>query len=223
MGKSWIWVAMLTALSALAPAAARAQSNGLYAAPYCEPMAGTRLLYTNRAYEVEPKALDAPPLYYTYRIVAGVGASERVERRSQLLFDNGVDADHWDAQTGADEFRTFWPLQPNNQLELDRVDRKTGVRGKVSFMVLGLDPIETDRRIISSWKIRRFDRYSDGATFIQFLWYAPELCTLAAFTDSQHRMVRLLRVLRPGDPDYDRPLDIRKHHLYFSDTGELVR
>jgi hypothetical protein len=35
--------------------------------------------------------------------------------------------------------------------------------------------------------------------------------------------VRLLRVLKPGDPDYERPLERKKGHLYFADTGEIVK
>jgi hypothetical protein len=55
------------------------------------------------------------------------------------------------------------------------------------------------------------------------LWYAPQLCTLSAFTDSQHRTVRLLRVLKPGDPDYDREVVRKNRRLYFVDTGEMVK
>jgi len=222
MGRGWIRIAVLAALSTLVSPSARAQSDDLYSAPYCEPSAGTRLLYTNRAYEIEQKAIDAPPLYYSYRILAGAGAPRRVERRSQLLFDDGVNADHWKVETGSDAFRAFWPLEPNKQLTLGRIDRTTGMHATVSFMVLGLDAVEADGRSIQSWKIRRLDRYSDGSTSFQFLWYAPELCTLSAFTDSHHRTIRLLRVLKPGDPDYGRALEVRKRRLTFTDKNVPV-
>jgi len=206
-------------IGVLAPTA-RAQDD-LYAAGYCEPPAGTKLLYSNRAYEIEKKPVDAPPLYYSYTILAPGNGKEHVERRSQLLFDDG--SDKWEVQTGSDEVRGFWPLQPSKELILRRYDQQTGAHAEVSFLVLGLEPIDSGLHIYRSWKIRRLDRNSDGTHYFQFLWYAPEICTLSAFTDSQHRMIRLLRVLKPGDPDYNRPLEVKKHHLYFADKNELVK
>jgi hypothetical protein len=29
--------------------------------------------------------------------------------------------------------------------------------------------------------------------------------------------------LKPGDPDYDREVVRKKRHLYFADTGEIVK
>jgi hypothetical protein len=74
-----------------------------------------------------------------------------------------------------------------------------------------------------SWKIRRLDAIEGGKSFVQFLWYAPQLCTLSAFTDSQHRNVRLLRILKPDDRDYARELTVKNHHLYFADKDEMVK
>ena len=42
--------------------AARAQSTDPYAATYCEPDPQTKLIYTNRAYLILPKAPDTPAL-----------------------------------------------------------------------------------------------------------------------------------------------------------------
>jgi hypothetical protein len=192
-----------------------------YTASYCEPTAETRLLYTNRAYEIERKPADAPPLYYTYKILAPSGRSQHVERAGQFLFDDS--SDHWDLQTSSNEIEDFWPLQPGKELDLHRINRRTNVTDNVSFLVLGLEPIGRGLNMHLSWKIRRLDGYNDGTQSFQYLWYAPDICTLSAFTDSQHRLVRLLRVLRPGDRDYDRPLKVEQHYLYFADTNERVK
>jgi hypothetical protein len=221
MRQSWLVAAAAIGLSigAFVPAA-RAQDD-LYSAGYCEPSAGTKLLYSNRAYEIEPKPVDAPPLYYSYKILAPGNGKQQVERRSQLLFDDGTDK--WNVETGSDDVQDFWPLQPSKELDIRRDDQQTGVHAEVSFLVLGLEPINSGTHVWRSWKIRRRDTLSDGSHYFQFLWYAPEICTLSAFTDSQHRVIRLLRVLEPGDKDYDRPLEVKKHRLYFSDTGDLVK
>lgn len=219
MQKHWLAAALGLWISVLAPLA-WAQDDP-YAAGYCEPRAKTRLLYSNRAYEIEPKPANAPPLYYSYKILAPGTDRALVQRRSQLLFDDGTDK--WEVETGSDEVRGFWPLQPSKELVIERKDRETGVHAEVSFLVLGLDPIESGSHVYRSWKIRRLDKSSDGSRYFQFLWYAPEICTLSAFTDSQHRLIRLLRALKPGDPDYDRPLEVKKHHLYFADNHELVK
>jgi hypothetical protein len=214
-----MWGAVLGALVALAGVTpAGAQSSDPYAAGYCEPAADTKLLYTNRAYLILPKPADAPSFYYSY-VILGTGA--RVERRGQLMFDDGED--HWDFDSRLSSLEQLWPLRPDKRFELDRTDRKTGQKARVTFTVLGLEPIDVGRRPYRSWKIRRLDRFEGGATFVQFLWYSPELCTLSAFTDSQHRNVRLLRVLNPGDKDYDRPVARRKGKLYFTDTNEQVK
>jgi len=214
-----VWSALFAALAALGGlASAMAQSTDPWSAAYCEPAAQIKLLYTNRAYLILPKPPDAPLFYYSYMIL---GTGTRVERHGQLIFD--ASDDHWDFDENLISLRRLWPLRPDNTIELDRVDRETGIRAKVTFTVIGLEPIQVDRSAHKSWKIRRLDRYETGDTSIQFLWYAPDLCTLSAFTDSQQRLVRLLRVLRPGGKDYDRPIAHRNHKLYFADTNERVR
>jgi len=197
---------------------AGAQSSDPYTAEYCEPAAQTKLLYSNRAYLILPKPTDAPLFYYSYVIL---GTGTRVQRRGQLIFDDGED--HWDFDAHLSSLEELWPLRPDEHFKLDRTERKTGMKAQANLTVLGLEPIRVDRREYMSWKIRRLDRYENGHTFVQLLWYAPELCTLSAFTDSQQRLVRLLRVLTPGDKDYNRPVARRNHRLYFSDTNELVR
>lgn len=214
-----VWGAFFGVLMALVGTApASAQNSDPYAAGYCEPAADTKLFYTNRAYLILPKPANAPSFYYSY-IILGTGT--RVERRGQLMFDDGED--RWDFDSRLSALEQLWPLRPDKRFELDRADRKTGEKAHVTFTVLGLEPIDVGRRPYKSWKIRRLDRYEGGATFVQFLWYSPELCTLSAFTDSQHRTVRLLRVLKPGDKDYDRPVARRKGKLYFTDTNEQVK
>lgn len=215
-GRLISWVAVVLLGAAVMPA--HANDTNPYAASYCEPAPETKLLYTNRAYLILPKSPDAPPLYFSYRIL---GTDQFVQRHGQLLFDDG--ADHWDLESDADGLKLLWPLRPQNHFELDRVDRTTGVHAHVSFLVLGLEPIEVQKQVYRSWKIRRLDKFQDGTSFLQFLWYAPSLCTLSAFTDSQHRLVKLVRVLTPGDPDYDRPVVRRKGRLYFADTNEQVK
>lgn len=215
------WVAMMFGvwIGVSAPIA-RAQGDPS-AAAYCEPAAGTKLLYSNRAYEIEQKAVDAPLLYYTYRILAPSLHSQFVERRSQLLFDDGDD--RWFVVNHEEEIRAFWPLQAGEKLVLHRFGRATRVESKVTLEVLGPEAIDSGTHVYPSWKISRTDRNTDGSQFRQFLWYAPEICTLSAFTDSQNRMVRLLRILKPGDRDYDRPVEVKKHTLYFADTNEPVK
>jgi hypothetical protein len=218
-GASLLVVALGAWLGTFVPTA-HAQSDAS-AAPYCEPAAGTKLLYSNRAYEIEQKSIDAPLLYYTYKILAPSLHSQFVERRGQLLFDDGED--RWEVLSKEQEIKDFWPLQPGRTLVLRRFDRATRVKSKVHFQVLGLEPIDSGTHVYQSWKISRLDENSDGTHFQQFLWYAPEICTLSAFTDSQHRTVRLLRVLKPGDADYDRSLTVKQHRLYFADSNEVVK
>ena len=74
-----------------------------------------------------------------------------------------------------------------------------------------------------AWRIRRTDREEGSSTTTQLLWYSPDLCALAAFTDSQQRTVTLLRVLKPGERDYNRPVARVNGKLVFSDTGEAVK
>ena len=211
--------ALLVALGMLEMAGAvSAQNTDPYAAEYCEPDPQTKLLYTNRAYLVLPKPPGAPALYFSYKILE---TGKFVQRRGQFLFDDGDD--RWELESNPEALRLFWPLRPEKKLEIERVDRTNGAHAQVTFVVLGLEPIAVNGIPYKSWKIRRLDTIEGGKSFIQFLWYAPELCTLSAFTDSQHRTVRLLRVLKPGDPDYDRQLVLKKHHLFFVDTGEMVK
>ena len=49
------------------------------------------------------------------------------------------------------------------------------------FRTLGLEPITVNGLPYKSWKIRRIDTIEGGQTYVQFLWYAPQLCTLSAF------------------------------------------
>ena len=214
-----VGIALLVTLAMVGAApGARAQSTDPYTAEYCEPDAQTKLLYTNRAYLILPKAPDTPPLYFTYQILE---TGKFVQRRGQFLFDDGDD--RWELESNPDALRLFWPLRPGKKLELDRVDRTNGGHSHVTFVVLGLEPSPVNGTPYKSWKIRRLDTMEGGKSFVQFLWYTPALCTLSAFTDSQHRNVRLLRMLRPGDPDYDRPLVRKKGHLYFADKDEAVK
>jgi hypothetical protein len=216
----WLGLMALALWTGTFAVTARAQ-NDATAADYCEPAAGTKLLYTNRAYEIEKTPIDAPALYYTYKILAPALHSQYVERRSQFMFDDGED--RWDVLNAEQEVRGFWPLHSGKELVLHRVDRVTRVQSEVTFQVLGLESIDGGTQAYQSWKISRNDRNSDGSRFSQFLWYAPNICTLSAFTDSQHRAIHLVRVLKPGDRDYDRPLTVKKHQLYFADTNEPVK
>ena len=214
-----VWGGLLLLAAVLAsPEGARAQGSDPYAAGYCEPLADTKLLYTNRGYLILPKPPDAPPFYYSYLIL---GTDRKVERRGQLMFDDGDD--RWDFDTHMSSLEQLWPLRPDKRFELDRTERKTEKRAHVVFTVLGLEPIVVDHREYKSWKIRRLDRYEDGETYVQFLWYSPELCTLSAFTDWKHRNIKLLRVLKPGDKDYDRPLVVKNRKLYYADTNDAVK
>lgn len=219
MAKRAVGIALVAALAVLGSApGARAQNTDPYTAEYCEPNAQTKLLYTNRAYLILPKAPDTPALYFSYKILE---TGKFVQRRGQFLFDDGDD--NWELASNPESLRLFWPLRPEKKVEIDRVDRTTGAHAHVTFVVLGLEPIEVNHASYKSWKIRRLDTMEGGKSFVQFLWYAPQLCTLSAFTDSQHRTVRLLRVLKPGDPDYDREVARKNRRLYFVDTGEMVK
>ena len=218
MTRRAIWTAVLAMLAAVASHGAGWAQTDPYAADYCEPEANTKLLYSNRGYLILPKAPDAPALYFSYQIL---GTQTFVQRRGQFLFDDGDD--RWKLESNPDALKLFWPLRPEKKLEIERVDRTNGAQARVSFTVIGLEPIEVNHRAYKSFKIRRLDNFEGGSTFIQFLWYSPELCTLTQFTDSQHRTVRLLRVLKPGDADYGRDVVRRKSHLYFTDTNEMVK
>ena len=112
-----------------------------YTAEYCEPEAQTKLLYTNRAYLILPKAPDTPALYFSYQIL---GTEKFVQRRGQFLFDDGDD--RWKLESNPEALQLFWPLRPEKKLELERVDRTNGAHAHVTFVVLGLEPIEVNRR-----------------------------------------------------------------------------
>ena len=219
MARRSVGFVVLMALAALgAPHGVRAQNSDPYTAQYCEPDPQTKLLYANRAYLVLPKEPDAPALYFSYKVLE---TGKFVQRRGQFLFDDGDD--RWELESNPEALRLFWPLRPEKKLEIERVDRISGAHAQVSFVVLGLEPITVNGLPYKSWKIRRIDTIEGGQTYVQFLWYAPQLCTLSAFTDSQHRVVRLLRELKADDPDYGRELVRKNHRLYFSDTGEAVK
>ena len=102
-------------------------------------------------------------------------------------------------------------------------DRYTRNHAFVSFIVDGVEPIQVQGHSYSSWRVKRQDRLEDKSTTSQTLWYSPELCTLTQFTDSQERTVTLLRVLHPGDRDYNRAVVRRLHRLYWADTNQLVK
>jgi hypothetical protein len=219
MARRSVGFAVVMTLAALgAPHGVQAQNSDPYTAAYCEPEPQTKLLYANRAYLVLPKEPDAPALYFSYKVLE---TGKFVQRRGQFLFDDGDD--RWELESNPEALRLFWPLRPEKKLEIERVDRTSGAHAQVSFVVLGLEPIMVNGLPYRSWKIRRIDTIEGGQTYVQFLWYAPQLCTLSAFTDSQHRLVRLLRELKTGDPDYSRELVRKNHRLYFADTGEQVK
>jgi hypothetical protein len=211
--------AMLLAFAAAAFGnPARSQGGDPSVAAYCEPAPQTKLLYSNRGYLILPKPADAPPLAYSYAIL---GTERRVERTGQFMFDDG--GDRWAFESNLEGLTQFWPLKPRKQFDITRINRYTRGKALVSFVVVGPESIEVGRRSYKSWKIQRTDHMEDGSTTTQALWYSPELCTLSAFTDSQQRTINLLRILKPGDPDYNRPVARRDGKLIFSDTGEPVK
>lgn len=199
-------------------APARAQGGDPAAGAYCEPAPQTKLFYTNRGYLILPKPADAPPLAYSYSIL---GTERRVVRAGQFLFDDG--GDRWAFESNPEGLTQFWPLKPQKQFDITRINRYTRGKALVSFVVVGPESITVGPRSYKSWKIRRTDHVEGGSTTTQLLWYSPELCTLSAFTDSQQRTITLLRVLKPGDPDYKREVAPRNGKLVFTDTGEPVK
>ena len=212
-------IALLLAVAAAGVVApARAQGGDPSAGAYCEPAPQTKLLYSSRGYLILPKPADAPPLAYSYSIL---GTERSVVRAGQFLFDDG--GDRWAFESNPEGMTQFWPLKPHNQFDITRINRYTRGKALVSFVVEGLESITVGTRAYKSWKIRRTDHVDGGSTTTQLLWYSPELCTLSAFTDSQQRTVTLLRVLKPGDPDYKREVARRNGQLVFADTGEAVK
>ena len=207
--------AMMVLVCLTAAGAAQAQS-----AAYCEPKAGLRLLYTDRAYLIEPKAASAPALVYSYTL-QGMQFERHVDRYGQFLFDDG--GDRWAFESNPGGLSQFWPLRQGGKLGLEKIDRNTRNHALVSLTVIGTEPVQVGNRSYVTWKVRRFDRLEEKGTFEQFLWYAPDLCTLAAFTDSQQRRIDLLRILKPGDRDYKRPVVRKQGQLYFSDTNTPVK
>jgi hypothetical protein len=195
-----------------APAMA-AGGDGAYSARYCSPAPGSKLLYSDRAYLILDTPKGASPLEYSYEILH---KKERVKRVGQLLSDEG-DASAADPAALA----RLWPLQPGNKIGFHtrREDRSVV---EVSLNVLGIDVVETPGHSYTSWKILRTERDDRGRRVTQTLWYAPELCALAAFTSSKNKVIRLVRVLHPGDPGYDRPLDRVKGKLVYADDGAAV-
>jgi hypothetical protein len=210
---------LLLAVTAVAVAVpARAQGGDPAAGAYCEPAPQTKLLYSNRGYLILPKPADAPPLAYSYSIL---GTERSVVRAGQFLFDDG--GDRWAFESNPEGLTQFWPLKPQKQFDITRINRYTRGKALVSFVVVGTESIDVGGRSYKSWKIRRTDHMEGGSTTTQLLWYSPDLCTLSAFTDSQQRTITLLRVLKPGDRDYNRPVARRDGKLVFTDTGEAVK
>ena len=208
-------VVLATMLLLAGLGAARAQS-----AAYCEPQPGLRLLYTDRAYLIVPKSANLGPMVYSYTL-QGMQFDRHVDRYGQFLFDDG--GDRWAFESNPDGLQKFWPLRRGNKLGIEKVDRNTRNHALVTLTVVGTEPVQVGNRSYVSWKVRRFDNLEEKATFEQFLWYAPELCTLAAFTDSQQRTITLVRILKPGDKDYKRPVVRKQGKLYFADTNKPVQ
>lgn len=209
---------LLTVMVTGFEAGASAQGNDPSAGAYCEPAPQTKLLYTNRGYLILPKPADAPPLAYSYSIL---GTERSVVRAGQFLFDDG--GDRWAFESNPEGLNQFWPLKPQKQFDITRINRYTRGKALVSFVVMGTESITVGARGYKSWKIRRTDHMEDGSTTTQLLWYSPELCTLSAFTDSQQRTITLLRILKPGERDYNRAVARRNGKLVFTDTGEAVK
>jgi hypothetical protein len=210
-------IVLLLAVAAIA-FGAPARAQGTDSAEYCEPAPQTKLLYTNRGYLILPKPADAQPLAYSYSIM---GTERSVVRAGQFLFDDG--GDRWAFESNPDGLTQFWPLKARKHFDITRINRFTRGKALVSFVVEGTENITAAGRIYRSWRIRRTDRIEGGSTTTQLLWYSPDLCTLSAFTDSQERTINLLRVLKPGDRDYNRPVARRNGKMVFADTGEAVK
>jgi len=211
-----LWLAML--LVAVPAFAGTARAQGSDSGAYCEPPPQTKLIYTNRAYLILPKPADAPPLAYSYSIL---GTERSVVRAGQFLFDDG--GDRWAFESNPDGLTEFWPLKAQKHFDITRINRFTRGKALVSFVVEGTESINAAGRIYRSWRIRRTDHEEGGVTTTQLLWYSPDLCTLAAFTDSQQRTVTLLRVLKPGDRNYNRAIARRDGKMVFTDTGEVIK
>lgn len=209
---------MLLLAVAVFALATTARAQGSDAAAYCEPAPQTKLIYTNRGYLILPKPADAPPLAYSYSIL---GTERSVVRAGQFLFDDG--GDRWAFESNPEGLTQFWPLKAQKHFDITRINRFTRGKVLVSFVVEGTESISAAGRIYRSWRIRRTDREEGSSTTTQLLWYSPDLCTLAAFTDSQQRTVTLLRVLKPGERDYNRAIARRDGKMVFTDTGEVIK
>ena len=204
----------VVACASLSPARAQGSDSGTY----CEPPPQTKLIYSNRGYLILPKPADAPPLTYSYSIM---GTARSVVRAGQFLFDDG--GDRWAFESNPEGLTQFWPLVPRKHFDITRINRFTRGKALVSFVVEGTENINAAGRIYRSWRIRRTDHEEGSSTTTQTLWYSPDLCTLSAFTDSQQRTINLLRILRPGERDYNRPVARRNGNMVFTDTGEVVK
>lgn len=211
-------VLLLAAVMGTFAPLARAQGGDPSAGAYCEPAPQTKLLYSNRGYLILPKPADAPPLAYSYSIL---GTERSVVRAGQFLFDDG--GDRWAFESNPEGLEQFWPLKPQKHFDITRINRYTRGKALVSFVVEGTEMIAAAGRDYRSWRIRRTDHVEGGSTTTQLLWYSPDLCTLAAFTDSQQRTINLLRMLKPGDRDYNRPIARQNGKMVFADTGEAVK
>src|SRR5690348_1834345 len=209
-------VLLLVGIAGAFASSARAQDSASGA--YCEPAPQTKLLYSNRGYLILPKPADAPPLAYSYSIL---GTERSVLRAGQFLFDDG--GDRWAFESNPEGLTQFWPLKPQKHFDITRINRFTRGKALVSFVVEGAENINAAGRIYRSWRIRRTDHEEGGSTKTQVLWYSPDLCTLSAFTDSQDRTINLLRVLKPGDRDYNRPIARRNGKMVFTDNNEAVK
>ncbi|MGE5202335.1 MAG: hypothetical protein ACM3O6_09750, partial [Acidobacteriota bacterium] len=124
-------------------------------AAYCEPKPGLRLLYTDRAYLIEPKAASAPALVYSYTL-QGMQFERHVDRYGQFLFDDG--GDRWAFESNPGGLEQFWPLRQGGKLGLEKIDRNTRNHALVSLNVIGTEPVQVGNRSYVAWKVRRIDR-----------------------------------------------------------------
>jgi hypothetical protein len=214
----WGIVTMLLLAVAAFAGASTVRAQGSDAGAYCEPPPQTKLIYSNRGYLILPKPANAPPLAYSYSIL---GTERSVVRAGQFLFDDG--GDRWAFESNPEGLTQFWPLKPQKHFDITRINRFTRGKALVSFVVEGTENINAAGRSYRSWRVRRTDHEEGSSTTTQLLWYSPDLCTLAAFTDSQQRTIALLRVLKPGERDYNRSVARRNGKMVFTDTGEAVK
>jgi hypothetical protein len=182
------------------------------AAQYCNPPIGTRLVYDDRVYTVA--AVDG----FTQTMHAELRHRDS-EIIGMVLYRNVSEPWRF-TRSGPDGFRSFWPAKRGNTLDYSIKNHSSqDIDGSVT--IAGNENIELPFGTYKTWKITNAQAVDNGGRSIDTNWYSPELCASAQIAITGG-VSKLLKILKPSDPDYARPIIYKNRHTYWGDTDQPV-